>query len=281
MIGIADSDAVLDRERLLSQHQAALTLLQQALADPEQLALTWLDLACGKGQILAHLDENLTPAQRAKIDYVGFDLNVEYGRLTEKRATQLGFRSSKVAVGELSQFPSIIGRDEEFDFITLTNTIHEIEPSRLATVLFDCIAHLRIDGRFFVYDMESLPNPELGAVPWRSSEISAILGTLISGLGVKVYSPPVGRWLHRSCMGWNAQIDRKHIWKEVRDIKNRRESVIQTTTEKITEILHRRSGECANVLESLTRFGSATGRESAEEITTLYEFWALHRALRQ
>jgi ubiquinone/menaquinone biosynthesis C-methylase UbiE len=44
---------------MLTQHQAALTLLQRLLADPGVSQLNWLDLACGKGQIITHLDENL------------------------------------------------------------------------------------------------------------------------------------------------------------------------------------------------------------------------------
>ena len=59
MTGIADSSAFRDRERLLSQHQAALTLLQARLSTPGAPQLRWLDLACGRGQIIVSLDDEL------------------------------------------------------------------------------------------------------------------------------------------------------------------------------------------------------------------------------
>ena len=77
MPGIADSHAVLDEDKLLSQHQAALTLLQHRLADPDVARFSWLDLACGKGQIFSQLESNLSPKLRSKIFYYGYDPNSE------------------------------------------------------------------------------------------------------------------------------------------------------------------------------------------------------------
>lgn len=281
MVGLADSNAILDRERLLAQHQAALTLLQRLLADPAVVRLSWLDLACGKGQIIAHLDENLEVAPRGKIGYVGYDLNVQYGRLTEQRATHLGFRDARVEVGDLANFHHLLDSALSFDFITLTNTIHEIEPSSLSTILFDCLHRLTPDGSLFIYDMESLPSPELGAVPWKGAEFAAIIEALLQGIGVTGYIPPIGRWSHRTCKGWNAQVEKRHVLREVEHIETRRNEAVAAATKKIIEILDRRERECQSALESLTRFGSATGNESAEEIAALYEYWALQRALRR
>src|SRR5262245_60449374 len=219
MLELADSHAVLDVDRLLSQHQAALTLLQQRLANPDVARFSWLDLACVKGQIFSMLYGNLIASLRSKIVYFGYDINVDYGRITERRATQLAFQDAKVLIGELVRFSQIVSDGLLFDFVTLTNTIHEIEPNNLAAILFDALARLSKHGLLFVYDMEQLPTPELGAVPWKSSEIETVVGSLLSSIGVKDYSPPVGHWKHRTVSGWNLQIENEHIIREAPDFR--------------------------------------------------------------
>ena len=49
---IGDSSAVLEFARMLPQHQAAITLLSSLLQNPQVDKFYWLDLACGKGQII-------------------------------------------------------------------------------------------------------------------------------------------------------------------------------------------------------------------------------------
>jgi SAM-dependent methyltransferase len=279
MSALADSSAVLDPERLLSQHQAALTLLQSRLADPQLSVLRWLDLACGKGQILAQLDENLTPLQRGKIEYVGFDLNVKFGQFTEMRAAQLALKSAKVEYGELTRFSEIVRKGLQFDFITFTNTIHEINPSNLAGILFDCICRLTPTGSLFVYDMETLPIPELGAVPWKAAEMASIVDALLGGVGVAGYKPAVGGWIHRTVRGWNILIEKSHILHENSGIEISRDQAIGLGCAKIIEVLQRRRDDCCRALESLTKYGSATEGENVQKLAALYEFWAVKRAL--
>lgn len=73
---IGDSSAVLEFARMLPQHQAAITLLSSLLQNPQVDNFYWLDLACGKGQIISQLNENLTIENRKKIIYHGYDINV-------------------------------------------------------------------------------------------------------------------------------------------------------------------------------------------------------------
>ena len=279
MPGIADSHAILDEDKLLCQHHAALTLLQQRLANPDVARFSWLDLACGKGQIFSQLDGNISPKLRSKIIYCGYDMNLEYVRITEQRAKQLAFQEVTVKVGELPRFSDAFGYGLTFDFITLTNTIHEIEPNNLATILFDALARLSDHGLLFVYDMEQLQTPELGAVPWKSSEIETVVGTLLSSIGVENYVAPVGHWRHSTVGGWNLQIENEHVVREAPNFHLHREAALSAVSAKIRDILQTRLRVCTETLESLTLYGSATGTEKDQETASLYEFWALQRAL--
>jgi ubiquinone/menaquinone biosynthesis C-methylase UbiE len=277
MPSISDSDAFLNSQKLLPQHQSAIQLLMNILANPKAENVTWLDLACGKGQILSQLQLNLREEARKKVNYVGFDLNVEFGRLTEKVARQLLFRTSQIEYGELENFSTIVRR-QTFDFITLTNTLHEIAPLMVPTILLDCIDHLSADGILYVYDMESLHPPELGAVPWKCSEIQSIIDALLDAMAVKAYKPFAASWAHSRVHGWSFSIDKTLISAEL-SATPYREEAIKSANEKVVEILKRRRFECHSALESLTRFGATTEKESAQKIDLLYEYWSIQLAL--
>ncbi|MGF5867514.1 class I SAM-dependent methyltransferase, partial [Klebsiella pneumoniae] len=162
---IADSDAVLDGGRILPQHQAALTLLNAKLQDPDVVNLRWLDMACGRGQIIAQLLENLTPENRRKLTYVGFDIHVDHTRVAERLASKLSLNDYSFYQGDLSRFSEIVNSPSDFDFITFTNTAHEVSPAAFSRIMLEAILRLSTSGELFIYDMESLTEPELGALP--------------------------------------------------------------------------------------------------------------------
>ena len=99
MTSIADSNAFGDERRLLPQHQAALTLLQGMLSNPNITSLHWLDLACGRGQIISGLEENLSSQARSKLNYFGYDIREEYAKESLKTASRLGLQSYTIEVG--------------------------------------------------------------------------------------------------------------------------------------------------------------------------------------
>lgn len=279
MTPIADSNAVRDRDRVLPQHQAALTLLQARLSTPSATQVRWLDLACGRGQILASLDANLSDQARSKLEYWAYDLNSDYSRETMRTAQVLGFASLEFRVGDLTNFTHLLPADTRFDFITLTNTVHEFEPSQLARLLVDALSRLTDVGTLFIYDMERIVPPELGAVPWTRDEIRGIIFCILDALGASEYRPEVGLWVHRTTNGWNVQLQREHLGILQDAIAERMETAVAAGTGVIAAALSRRLDECRRALETLTRYGAATAEEEDDKQRLLFEFWALSRAL--
>ncbi len=278
MTPLADSSAFLDMERLLAQHQAALTLLQGMLSDPACHEITWLDLACGRGQIIAHLSENLSSTERAKLKLLGYDIENTYSRQAKKIAESMGLASFAFEIGALARFWENSSTDGPWQFITLTNTTHEIAPDSLAEILVRCIERLDSDGCLFLYDMERLPVPELGAIPWSAAEMKAILICMCRELGCNEYEPAVGTWAHKTCKGWNAQIRRAHM-RLPTGFKDLLGDVIQATSCRIQELLQARLVRVNDALGSLAEHGPETGEEAEEKESLLYEFWAVSRAL--
>ena len=279
MTAIGDSDALRDRERLLPQHQAALTLLQARLSSPDGMKVRWLDLACGRGQIIVALDRNLSTEARANLQYWAYDINQQFARETRRTAETLGLDSVDIKVGDLRDFNTLYPPEMRFDFITLTNTVHEVEPAHLAAIIIDSILRLAQTGTLFLYDMERIRPPELGAVPWNRDEMQRIVKTIFDGLGVSNYHPEVGQWMHQTCNAWNVQLQRQYFGITSDEAIARRPPTVRQTTTTIIDLLERKLELCRTSLETLTLCGAETAEEAEDKERLLYEFWAVSRAL--
>jgi hypothetical protein len=166
-----------------------------------------------------------------------------------------------------------------FDFISLTNTVHELTPQSIAQIMLDSVARLKPTGTLFVYDMERIEPPELGAIPWSRDEIRIILFELLDALGATHYRPEVSKWQHSRISGWNLQLDRHHIKLDDDALTTIAAEAVGVTGTKITELMRTRLGACTKALTALTEFDSETADEQADKIRLLHEFWAVTRAL--
>lgn len=274
---INDSDAYLNKDRLLAQHQAALSLLQGKLDKPGLTDLIWLDLGCGKGQIIVNLELNIGDDARTKISYSAFDIIEEHLSITLKKAESLKFKSSKGKIGDISDFPNLFPAENKYDFITLTNSIHEFSPLVIPDILFESILRLSPTGLLFVYDMESLPTLELGAITWTREEIHELLQSFFKHFEIIDYSPTPGRWNHSSCFGWNIQLNREYIKSTDDELIKRKDEAIENTKKDILAILKRKLEECEKTLESITKHGAETDEEEKSKQKLLYDFWSLNR----
>lgn len=276
---IGDSSAVRIDGRQLAQHQAALTVLQRLLSAPEIRRLAWLDLACGRGQMLGALRNNLSDDARAKIEFFAYDVKHDYLLETRRIASALGFASVSDDVGDLSHFDRVLPPDMRFDFITLTNTVHEVAAERLADVLVDAVRRLDDNGTVFLYDMERVKPPELGALPFSADDFRTVALALVRALSDKEYRPEVSRWEHTSVNGWNVQIQREHISATPQELETRRTQAVGDTRDAILKVLRRRLTECRATLETLTIYGAETAEEQEDREHLLHELWAITRAL--
>jgi len=278
MVSLADSDAVYDIRRILPQHQSALTLLNGKLQNPSVKSFLWLDLACGKGQIISQLGENLSVKQRKKLSYIGYDINVEHTRTAERMADSLQLSHYEFLHGDMSIFNNIVKPETKFDFITCTNTAHELQPGAFASLFLSSLKRLSNTGELFIYDMEHLTKPELGAIPWRNAEINTLLNSAFEELKTDFRVEPSG-WSHTSCKGWSVTIQREYINKTDNEIQKSQNCITGRLEREIDNILKKRLTECNHMLETFCRFGADTADDVAARQSSLYEFWALLRVM--
>ncbi len=276
---IASSDAFRDDDRVLPQHQAAATLLQARLAVPGTETVRWLDLACGRGQLVHTLEEAVTPESRAKLLYVAYDADQFFAREAVKTAEALGFGSVDLRVGEVTDVSALVGNEPRFDFVTLTNALHEVPPAQLGPVLVAAVNRLSESGAVFVYDVETVHPPELGAVPWTGREMGRIVWRCLTALGVENYRPEVSRWRHRSTVAWSVHLERQHFAVSPEHLAERSATAVASVTQEVGMLLLTKLEGCREALEGLTRFGAETGEEQSTKESLLFDFWALTRAL--
>jgi SAM-dependent methyltransferase len=274
---ISDSDAVLDIKRILPQHQSAITLLNTILQNPGVTDCFWLDLACGKGQIISQLAENLSDDNRNKLSYTGYDIHVDHTRTAERIASNLNLKAFAFCHGELSLFTNNVNNTQKYDFITCTNTAHELQPGAFAAVVIDSVLRLSTSGQLFLYDMQSLIEPELGALPWRGPEIGVLINSVFEILESD-YKVHPSTWSHSTCKGWSIVVQKQYIAKTDEELLAKRDEISARLDQEIDRILDVRFEECNRLLQSYCRYGTETANDESSKMAALYEFWALHKA---
>ena len=277
---IGDSSAILEFEKMLPQHQSAITLINTILQNPKIKEFDWLDLACGKGQIISQLSRNIIPNHRKKIVYRGYDINSEYSKIVTQIARNLGFMDYSVDIGDLASFQSIVPEQNRYDFITCTNVTHEVHPQKFFEVIIGAIKRLNQKGYLFLYDMESLTNPELGALPLKAAEVSSLIEVILQTAGSDFKISP-STWVHRTCTGWSIVIYRDYLQVQNEDLEKNGDSILTNLHNTIKTILIKKLEECKNVLNAYTEYGTETSEDETQKISALYEFWALHKALEE
>lgn len=278
MPSLANSNADFAPDRVWPQHQAALTLIKNRIEDPGLVSFSWLDLACGRGQILANIGRVLSKESCAKIRYEGFDVVQEFCLKAERLANSF-FSTARIQVSEIDKFELLLEPNEQFDVITLTNSVHEISPSQVASTLVSALSRANERGIVFVYDMESLPNLELGAIPWLGAEIEQVLHCLLREAGETSYLPTVATWPHKSCIGWHLQVNRGHIRVSEAELRSRRGAMVEAATGVIRALLEKRLLDIHQALTALSRYGSGSAEETIEIQRLTYDYWAISRAL--
>lgn len=278
MACIADSSAIFNSTSTFPQHQALLTLIKDRIENPNKNIFQWLDLACGRGQILANLSQEFSENCCKKIEYFGIDIVEKYCRQIEKIA-QSQMLNAKTEVCDIVQFDRILKSAQKFDAVTMTNSLHEITPKNLAATFVSGIARLKPDGFFFLYDMESLAEPELGAIPWQGKDIERIFHDLLIEAGTSNYLPSVSLWKHSSCTGWHIQICRNHLCITDEVFKKNRDNLVEKATNSIRKLLILRLLDLEQILSSIARCG-AEGQEKKEIKKKLYDFFAIYSALK-
>ncbi|TGM74273.1 class I SAM-dependent methyltransferase [Leptospira mtsangambouensis] len=275
---ISDSSAV-NEDRILPQHQAVLTLLQTHLSDPQVSEYQWLDIACGQGQIIKYLDSNLDEKYRSKINFTAFEGDATYLKIVKEKAKALSLLKYNEKIGEIADFETLFPSLGNFNFITLINVVHELPPKLLASLLINILNRLTENGILYIFDMETLNPLELGAIPWKKHEIIEIIKTFYIEIETPSYIPEVSQWKFKSTQGWSYTLQRRHIKISHEEILKNKQRIITNVEKQIEKQIQIKFEMTKNILTAHTETDSETSEDKKHIYTSLYDFWALHKAL--
>jgi SAM-dependent methyltransferase len=275
---ISDSTSVYEEQRQFPQHQAVLSLVRQVTDNPALHAYRWLDLGCGQGQVVAQMADNLPLTSRSKIEYYGIDGKKEYVEFCAGKAALLGLRRVECRFAMLADIGQHLGKEAPFELITLINVAHELDPFFLPRLIFEALIHLSPEGVLFVYDMEALEDPELGAILWSKGEIQELLSVLVRGLNGLEYCPAVAQWHHSKVNAWSFEFQRRLVPLPTSVLEQNGPRAVEMATHAVTVLIERKYRDCKALLDSLVEQESASQSEQETKRREVYNFYALSRA---
>lgn len=272
---IGDSDSI-KINKILVPHSNAISILTMLLINHDLDEFKWLDLACGQGQILLQLGDNLDSTFRNKISLSLVDINNGALREAVTVAEDLDLKSINEDVNDICEFCLKKIEPEKFHFISFVNSLHEIKPKEIAFIFVKSIIGLQPDGILYLFDQESLPynDLELGAITWTSFEIVQIFNDFFEKCSIN-YNLSPNKWNHTENSSWSLQILRKKI-----EIENKKlDKSIPIMESIIKNILSSKLETIKKALQSSTKTGKSTDIEEHYQISNLYDFWSLSRAM--
>lgn len=152
----------------------------EILKDRCHTSMNWLDVCCGRMALLNHVDKHLKSKCR-NVVYTGFDINVGYLRdcaiLVNEKRLKDKLAGIDAKIGEVRDLRKIF-HGKQYNLISLSNALHEIEPFYVADLFVECLDLCTDDGVFVIVDMQNLIEHEKYAVTWTDNEIEKILRPL-------------------------------------------------------------------------------------------------------
>ena len=271
--------AIQNIKRDLAQHQTVVTDIQTVLMDPEVSNFKWLDLCCGKGQILANLDSHIEKSQCKKIHFFAYDSNESSIGVTKEIASKYNFGSINTKIAEVKDFCRHRDEYTKCDYITFINSIHEINPFQVMDVINECVLSLSEDGKIYIFDMENINPPELGAIPFFKTEIDRIIDYYFSIIKADS-KPQTSLWKYTNTNAWQLIIRRKFLRISNEDIIERYLQKRDELNGLIRSIIEEKKTLIATALDSMYEIGEKiTSEDKDEERMSVYLYWAIKKCL--
>jgi hypothetical protein len=180
-------------------------------------------------------------------------------------------------VGQLDHFPLVIKPEQKFSFITFTNVVHELPPVLFGSLLLELISRMEMNAKLYIYDMETLPEPELGAVPWDASDMRRLLTFVFTESGSILAPPMVQRWPHSSCTAWSVTFVREKLEVDAQSFTSKLPELKSKTNEFVAQLFKEKLNRTIDALEVITKFGGQTGEEQKRKMNLLFDYWSLSR----
>ena len=146
----------------------------------------WLDLACGRGNLIEHCCESFGNDSN-KIHYNGLDkgdrYKNEFDLFVEEKNLRKYLAEINFIIADFTSWKKCFHESKgisEYDWISFINVLHEIDPKEISAILLSMIKLCKKDGFIYFSDLEELVEPEADAITWTLEEIEGIFSLLFN-----------------------------------------------------------------------------------------------------
>jgi len=193
----------------------------------------WADLGCGKAEALEHVRRAIPDYLRGELTFVGVTRDESDAEDAQGQVGGSGLAGGSYCYArELADLPNGIPNTPSLwarcHLVTLTNVVHELGPTDLASVLCAGVDLLAPNGILVAYDVQELTKaqafgrqkpvdhgrtewetrPEWAGLEWPLDMASMVFGRLVAELGATSKTAVVSDWQHQETSGWTALVHR-------------------------------------------------------------------------
>lgn len=235
----------------------------------------WLDLCCGKGSILRHMESTLKDKCK-KLQYVGVDIHKGFIDECEKAAEGLNLTkacdSMEFRVHDLAKL-ELPTKLRQFDIVTMLNVLHEIPPHNLFDFIWTAIDRCKPGGTLIFIDMEILPHLEWEAIPWKASEFMELLRVLVhDDLRSSLENATLTNSYPRSVPVGRVELKKKLIDLSLCGTAASREATRAKFQRKVTRMLRKMLKDTEEIISTIEQVGgSANGQVHSDLAKSIYD----------
>jgi hypothetical protein len=162
------------------------TVLRDYLDTTKSPTVAWLDLGCGRGQLLKAVCASLDRSSLERLAYTGYDCTEDFVEDCQFEIGKSPIRKGGEALlGEFDNLEAVRERSP-FDVISVVELFSDLHLHLVSHLLLDIFQLGHQSTRFFMSDIrESTENSLMpGTLPWRLEEIDRFMETVGEYLGM-------------------------------------------------------------------------------------------------
>lgn len=264
-------------ERMLSSHRVVVNELN-TLLDNHGDGFVWLDVGCGRGQVLREIGSVITSVGVGWIEYYGCDAARKYCDEASKQASESGFSAPDIRLKRVEDVREVFG-ELRADFVTIINVLHELTPASLAVTLVDSFSCLGDDGVLHVHDLRRMTEPELGAVCWDLPDLEEGLDPFLKLFHWRDSKCRIQRWGGVEAPDWSLKLERRKLQVDIDELASRREEIISDVNNGLMALLPNKRKKHHNKLNAFLSDPARTPGDRQSAAQAVYEYWTIGKWL--
>ncbi len=196
---------------LRARHTPALTdefafFLSQQIARSDKKQVTWLDVGCGRGQLLKEACRSLRMDQRCRVAYTGYDCTLDFVEDCNATIESLRIDNSRARQGEFDGMDALFNAGP-FDVISVVELISDLHLHLVPRLVLNIFRLCHSSTVLCFSDLRKLTSSSAspGMLPWSEEEINPFVAAIARLLDGPRLPPTAFVQVHKNA--WSLTLD--------------------------------------------------------------------------